>query len=152
MEESRNDSLSVLMFQIMRLHRSRIMTLLGKLDVHHGQPPVLALLMRRDGLTQKDIAAKLHLTPATITAIIKRMEKAGLLLRRSDPDDRRVARVYLTDKSRHLHGEVEKIIAEYETEWTHGFEPAELEQLRQYFLRLRDNFLRAGGEEPEERR
>jgi hypothetical protein len=39
---------------------------------------------------------------------------------------------------------VEKAIAAYEAEWTRVFAPAEPEQPRRYFLRLRDNLLRAG--------
>jgi len=149
MNHGNDNSLHSLLFQIMRLHRSRMMTLLGKLDVHHGQAPVLGLLTRQDGWTQKEIAAKLHLRPATVTDILQRMEKAGLLLRKNDPSDLRVTRVYLTEKSRRLRAEVDKAMAAHEAEWTRGFTPAELEQLQQYFIRIRDNLLQTSDDEPD---
>ena len=51
---------------------------------------MLFALYKKDGQSQKDLAKQLNINPATITVMLTRMEKAGLLERRKDPDDQRV--------------------------------------------------------------
>lgn len=61
------------------------------------QSRVLAELRQRDGLTQTEIADLVMMEKAPLGRTIDRMEEVGLVVRRPDPADRRVRRVYLTD-------------------------------------------------------
>ena len=60
-----------------------------KVGVTAGQWKVLAVLVDRDGLTQKEIAERLALDGATLIPIIDKMEKDKLVVRKVDPADRR---------------------------------------------------------------
>lgn len=50
--------------------------------------------------TLGELAAAERVTPPTVTKIVARLEDAGLVVREQDPDDRRIARVRLTDAGR----------------------------------------------------
>jgi len=98
-------------------------------------------------LTQKEIAETLRLRPSTVTAVLKGMEKAGLLKRESDPEDMRVSRVYLTEKGKHLKKDVEEIIKTLEEECFAGFTLEEKVLLRRFLIQIRDNLKRVNSEE-----
>ncbi|HUW63860.1 MAG TPA: MarR family transcriptional regulator [Spirochaetia bacterium] len=54
------------------------------------------------GLTQSELSTKMVVSRANITGLIERLEKDDLVFRENDPSDKRVLRVYLTDKARRL--------------------------------------------------
>lgn len=58
---------------------------------------VLRAVAREGGASPTTIARHVHLSQATITNIVDRLEKAGLVTRRRDDRDRRVVIVSLTD-------------------------------------------------------
>ncbi|MGI0101424.1 MAG: MarR family winged helix-turn-helix transcriptional regulator [Nitrosotalea sp.] len=60
---------------------------------------VVASLVQRPGLTQKEIADKVGVEGATLVPMIDKMEKEGLLKRKQDSKDRRLNRIYLTKKA-----------------------------------------------------
>jgi DNA-binding MarR family transcriptional regulator len=70
-----------------------------------ASPTQLAVLgtVERDGpLTLGELAAVERVQPPTITAAVGRLEARGLVRRRTDPVDRRVARVEVTRSGRRL--------------------------------------------------
>jgi DNA-binding MarR family transcriptional regulator len=102
-------------------------------------------LPKSAGLTHTDLAARLHVQPATITKMIKRMEKAGFLERRQDPDDQRISRVYLTEAGRAIQSDVLRVWHALEEETFAGFTQEERMLLRRLFLQMRENLLRVTG-------
>jgi DNA-binding MarR family transcriptional regulator len=70
----------------------------------HGVSPsgfgVLRVLLARDGVKSSELAGMMLTTPATVTSVINTLERDGYVERRRDDDDRRVVRLYLTDKGR----------------------------------------------------
>jgi DNA-binding MarR family transcriptional regulator len=72
----------------------------------HGITPSQYAVMRglyeRDGQTGAEISAALVIDSATLTGVLDRLERAGLLARRPDGEDRRVNRLELTEKGRGL--------------------------------------------------
>lgn len=63
---------------------------------------VLLVLWREDGLKVIDLGRRAGLEPSTMTGLIDRMERDGLVKRVADPTDRRVLRIQLTDTARAL--------------------------------------------------
>jgi MarR family transcriptional regulator, transcriptional regulator for hemolysin len=70
-----------------------------KVGVTVGQWKVIVMLVKQNGLTQKETADKLGLEGPTLIPIIDKMEKDGLLVRRVDSSDRRNNRIYRTEKA-----------------------------------------------------
>jgi DNA-binding MarR family transcriptional regulator len=62
----------------------------------------LQKLWEQEGLTITDLGDKLFLKNSSITSLMDRMERDGLVYRERTKDDRRVVRIYLTDKARRL--------------------------------------------------
>lgn len=61
---------------------------------------LLASLLRHDGQTLAGLSRALLVTAGNVTGLVDRAERDGVVERRPDPDDRRVARVWLTDEGR----------------------------------------------------
>jgi DNA-binding MarR family transcriptional regulator len=70
----------------------------------HGLTPtalgVLGTLGHRDGLSHRELARHLNLTPATLTPVVDALEASGQLRRERDPADRRVVRLSITPAGR----------------------------------------------------
>ena len=141
-----SDSLDRCLVQVCRLHHGRAHTLLEALGLYRGQPPLLHIVAHNEGLSHSDIAARMHVTPATVSKMISRLEKNGILLTRSDPLDQRISRVYLQEGGRALLREAEGQMQQLEAESFAGFTAGEREQMRDYLLRVRDNLLGVMGE------
>jgi len=133
------NSLHSLLMQIMRHHFIRAHHLLSKIGLYKGQPPILSALWDRDGLTITELAEAVEIRPATVTVMVKRMEKAGLLVRRSDLNDMRICRVYLTQKGMDIRSDVEHVWETIAGECFAGFTPEERDLLQRFLKRIRDN-------------
>jgi DNA-binding MarR family transcriptional regulator len=136
------ETLGQLLSQICRLNHVRMHALLDEIGLYRGQPHVLRALWEQEGLTHSRLAHTLHRSAATMTNMIKRMEKAGFVERRPDPADERVSRVYLTDAGRAIQDRVQQVWREAEAQAFAGFSEQERAQLQQIFAQVRDNLLR----------
>lgn len=85
-----------------RLITREYQPLLDRLEITYPQYLVLMVLWENDSLPVNDIAKRLILNTNTITPLLKRMEKQGLISRkRSEVDERKVL-VQLTEKGKDL--------------------------------------------------
>lgn len=137
-----------LLAQVCRLHYARAHVLLEEIGLYRGQPPLLHKLREEEGLTHTELATLLRVTPATLTKMIKRMEKAGFVQRRPDASDQRVSRVYLTEAGRAIQAEMRAVLQRLAEETFAGFTLEERVLMRRLLLQVRENLQRATGEEP----
>jgi DNA-binding MarR family transcriptional regulator len=103
------ETLGYLLVQVCRAHRGRAQELLGAIDLHPGQEMLLLRLWPGDGLPQSQLAAEMCVQPATITKMLDRLERSGLVERRADIEDQRVSRVYLTAAGQAMQAPVEAV-------------------------------------------
>ncbi|MGI5241448.1 MarR family winged helix-turn-helix transcriptional regulator [Dactylosporangium sp. CA-139066] len=75
--------------------------------VRIGQNLVLEVLWEHDGLSPGELAGRLQMATPTVVNTATRMVKDGLIERRPDPGDRRLVRLYLTDKGRSARAPIE---------------------------------------------
>ena len=69
---------------------------LAKLGITYPQYILMLVLWQDGSRTISDIARRLKLPAIGITPVIDRLEAAGLVVRRRDPEDRRVVSIHLT--------------------------------------------------------
>jgi DNA-binding MarR family transcriptional regulator len=138
-EQSMEKSISYLIAQVGKLHRNKAAELLAECGLYVGQEQFLMHLWQADGQTQSEIAEWLCVQPATVTRMLARMEKAGLVRREQDAEDARVSRVYLTEQGRELREPVEKAWQELERQTVASFNAEERALLRQLLLQLQMN-------------
>ncbi len=67
-------------------------------DLKIAQLDLLMNLYRHPGTSQHDIARKLLVGRSNVTMLMPQMEKQGLIRREGDAKDKRVLRLYLTEK------------------------------------------------------
>ena len=137
------DTASYSLARTCRLLRRRAHALLEDVGLHCGQQFVLGLLWQREGYTHSELAQALRVRPATITNMLQRMEKAGLVTRRHDTDDQRVSRVYLTGTGRSIQRAVEGAWLDLEDQAFAGFTTEERTHLDGLLHRVQENLMQA---------
>lgn len=83
----------------LQTHSKKMASTLG---VTGPQRLVIRIVGRFPGVSAGQLAWTLHLDPSTLTGILRRLERAGLLTRRRDPRDRRRAVLGLSAAGRRL--------------------------------------------------
>jgi DNA-binding MarR family transcriptional regulator len=78
-----------------------------------GMGHVLFALYEQDDRSAKDIAARVQLSCSTLTGLMARMERSGLIERRRDANDGRVVRVRLTPLGRSLEPRCRAVVEEF---------------------------------------
>jgi len=76
----------------------------------YGLTPIQSLLLAdlvgEDGISASEIGKRLTLDPATLSGVIDRMISGGWIGKISDPEDKRVHRIFLTEKSKNLQPDI----------------------------------------------
>ncbi len=113
---------------------------LRELGLYCGQDALLLHVAHEEGLTQVQLAQRMSCEPQTINKALRRMQKAGLVERRSDPDDGRLTRVYLTPHGRSLVQPLQEIASRCEQRMTAGLTREERLLVRRLLIHMRRNF------------
>lgn len=91
------------------------------------------------GLSQRELAERIGLEGPTLTRHLDRMEAEGLIVRRRDPQDRRVWRIEPTPAGRQLYGRLRRTADRLERSLTAGLDEAEVATLRRLLAHVREN-------------
>jgi DNA-binding MarR family transcriptional regulator len=83
---------------------------LKKLNMTYPQLGALMVLIRKDDITQRELAEFLETDATTAMVLCDSLEKKGWLVRSQDKTDRRVNRLILTDSGRDIYGQAMKLI------------------------------------------
>jgi MarR family transcriptional regulator, organic hydroperoxide resistance regulator len=110
--------------------------LLDQLGLTYPQYLVVAVLTEKDSQTIGDIADRLGLEPSTITPLVKRLEQAGHLTRRRNPEDEREVKVTLSQQGRDIFTKTGCLRAELQKR--SGLSSEELIAFNRQVQKLRD--------------
>lgn len=127
------DNLPILA-QVTRLHFSRAHSLLAEVGIHPGQYRLLKLLHTSQGLSQHEIARKLIIKPSTLTIMLKRLERDGLITKERDSNDKRIFRIYLSPKEKRPSLRGVKNLPYWKRSSTKDFQPLITKHLRSWQL------------------
>jgi MarR family transcriptional regulator for hemolysin len=105
-------SVGFLVNDVARLLRRNFNRRAQELGLSQAQWQALAYLSRQEGVNQVTLAETLEIQPITLARLIDRLQEAGLVARRPDPDDRRAFRLYLTVQAQPLLARMYAIAAE----------------------------------------
>ena len=106
---------------------------------------VLLRLERHEGMTQSEMAESLEIQPISLVRLIDKLCEHGLVQRRPHPSDRRANRLYLTDKGRATLVQLAPLGREIAAGILAPMDDAEVAELLQVLLRLRNNIRIASG-------
>lgn len=135
------NNIAFLTADVSRLVRKRFDLVSRRFGATGPQWRVLAALNRTPGINQGALAQWLEVEAITAGRMIDRLEKAGLVERRADPNDRRAWRLFLTEASTPLLDELRDCADEVFDEALQGFSEGEHAQLLALLERVRANLL-----------
>ena len=85
--------------------------ILDRLGLTYTSYLVMLALWEKDGVSVGELGKKLYLDSGTLTPLLKKMERQGLLLRQRDSEDERVVLIALTQKGRDLKAKTENTVS-----------------------------------------
>jgi DNA-binding MarR family transcriptional regulator len=81
---------------IRRALRKPLESEVAKGELTMPQTAVMRVVVRNPGIVLRDLSREVSLAHSTVSGIVDRLEKRGLIERRADPQDARTSRIYPT--------------------------------------------------------
>ena len=118
-----------------------------KIDAFNGaQGRILYVLWQGDDISIKALSDQCGLAITSLTSMLERMEKQGLLRRESDEKDKRKTLLFLTDRAYALREDYEAVSAQMGAVFYEGFSEEEIRLFESFLRRVLDNL--EGGQRP----
>lgn len=133
------ESISMMLGPMLNRYRQNIDKLVQPYGFSAGQVPLILLLSERDGQTQKELARQMEVTPASLTSMLGRVEKTGLVLRRRSDTDHRTIHVHLTVRGRNAGKRLNAIIRFVNARNLAGFRTEEKILFQRFMVQMDDN-------------
>ena len=106
------------------------------------QYAILGFLSEKNGaedVFQRDIEANFNIRRSTATGMLQLLEKNGFIYRISVPEDARLKKIMMTDKSKELDKIAHENIMKLQERLTRGIPEEELEQFFSTLKKISDN-------------
>ena len=106
------------------------------------QGRILYVLWQEDGIPIKALSENCGLAITSLTTMLERMEKQGLITRMQDPRDKRKTLLYLTETARLLKQDYDGVSNEMEQIYYRDFSREEIMEFEEYLDRVLKNLER----------
>lgn len=127
------------LMNLSRTYFTKVFAQASHYGIHPGQIPLLVILGKNNGISQRELADKLGIKPSTVTISIHRLEKNDLVECRPDENDRRRSRLYLSEKGKHFREKMAQVMEMNERFMMRGFSKSEVELLEHFLERIIHN-------------
>ncbi len=114
----------------------RLATQREEIGVYYSQFPVIDSICRNDGCTQKELADMLMVSPASIAVSAKRLEKSGLITRKTDEANARCNRLSITKSGMEISEKCREAFEKIDSKSFDGFSDEELDDFVSYLDRI----------------
>jgi DNA-binding MarR family transcriptional regulator len=135
------ESINFLLRMICQAQRNQMSDALAEIGLYAGQEMFLWHLWREEGLTQSQLVERMCVQPPTVSKMLDRLEKAGLVERRPDAENSRLSRVYLTERGNIQKLAVRAIWTDIEQRLTRRLSVEERIVLRRLLLQVHENLI-----------
>jgi DNA-binding MarR family transcriptional regulator len=119
-------------FKFIRYHNQLFFKLTSEKGIYPGQAVCLWFINQNAGISQRDLAEKIHVAPPTVTLMLQKLEKAGLIMRKEDSHDQRLSHTYLTDAGIESLNILNEILSEIINTSLAGLSSEEQSNLKRY--------------------
>ena len=127
MATTEDTSFGYLLSDVTLLFRKHFDRRAVRFGLTRAQWRAVKVLHFRPGIRQSQLAEFLEMEPIAVGRVIDRLQTAGFVERRADPNDRRCWRLYTTDQAAAVVGDMEQISRELRVDATRDIPLAELE-------------------------
>jgi DNA-binding MarR family transcriptional regulator len=141
-------ALALVMHDVSRLLRRRVDKAAQTLGLTSAQWRVLAFVSRCEGSNQASMADHMDMEPITLSRHLDRMQAAGMIERRPDPNDRRAHRLFLTETGRTLMDGFRAVTSDVMDDFVEGISEEELATAIDILARMRANLTGKAAEAP----
>ncbi|OFI48884.1 hypothetical protein BG261_05730 [Floricoccus tropicus] len=138
--EKNNLSISEKIYHISNLQQEYISERFKKLHLNSQQSRCINFIHEHPGAIQKDIAKYIGKSDATVTNILKPLEKKELIIRETKKDNERQKNLYLTESGNKLAVEIGEIFEGMITLIEKDFSKNELKALSSFLDRIEKSF------------
>lgn len=111
------------------------------LELTQAQWRSLGIVWKRPGISQTALADILEIQPISVGRLVDRMEAAGWMERKKDPDDRRAVCLYVTDKAEPTLKLIKSTADKVRAKFTKGIDKADLETAANVLAAMRANLV-----------
>jgi DNA-binding MarR family transcriptional regulator len=118
---------------------------MSKLGFTSAQWPILRLVATGATPTAADLCRQLNYDTGSMTRMLTRLERKGVIARKPSADDRRVVRLHITPAGRKLYPKLREAIIRVLNHLTSGLSPEEIHQVSAQLGRMRENLAAAYG-------
>lgn len=138
--EKNNLSISEKIYHISNLQQEYISERFKKLNLNSQQSRCINYIHEHPGAIQKDIAKYIGKSDATVTNILKPLEKKDLIIRETKKDNERQKNLYLTESGDELALEIGEIFGGMITLIEKDFTKNEIKALSSFLDRIEKSF------------
>ena len=117
----------------------KILTAQGIEAFNGAQGRILYVLWQEDGVPIKIMSERCGLAITSLTTMLERMEKSGLIIRQQDSGDKRKTLLFLTDKAKALKEDYDAISDRMSAIFYQGFTEDEIRNFEDHLERIRLN-------------
>jgi DNA-binding MarR family transcriptional regulator len=132
-------------YQIRYAYRAFVKALADELGPHAvttAQWSALRVLWNEDGFSQVELARRMMVEKASLTALLQAMETKGLIRRTRDADDRRRVNIHLTAAGRRLRDKILPLAGKINRRAIRSLTATEVEQFESLLTRIVENLQR----------
>lgn len=139
MSDTRLSRAVEMMIKVNKLHRAMIDIQTKEIGIHRTQHRML-IHLDKDGMlpSQRELAAKLDITPAAVTVALKKLENDGYI-ERTLGQDTRYNEIKITEKGRELLDRTHELFLRVDSAMLEGFSDEELDSYIAYLERMQKN-------------
>ena len=117
----------------------KILTAQGIEAFNGAQGRILYVLWQEDGVPIKTISERCGLAITSLTTMLERMEKSGLIIRQQDSGDKRKTLIFLTDKAKAMKEDYDAVSDRMSAIFYQGFTEEEIRNFEEHLERIRLN-------------
>ena len=139
MSKADNNSFNYLLADVPRLFRLHFDRRAVRFNLTRAQWRALKRLSHSEGMTQSDLAEMIEMEPIAVGRVIDRLQKAGFVERRADPNDRRAWRLYLTARAHAVVDDMDLISNGLFRDAQKGISASDLKTMISVLGRMKDN-------------
>ena len=128
-----------LLYEAHECYKKHIRGGLKKYGLKARQPKIMYYILEHEGCQQKDIAKNCYVETATLSTVLKNMEKQDLIERRSLSTDKRAYSIFPKEEAREVFEAVKQQFVNTLNTALSGFSNEEREQFLGYLKRVENN-------------
>jgi DNA-binding MarR family transcriptional regulator len=108
-------------------------------QINPAQGRIMFVLWQEDGIPINDLAARTKLGKSTLTSMLDRLEKIGLIVRVPSKENRRKILIRRTQRDKDLEGLYVQVSQEMTQIWYRGFSGSQIERFEVDLQQISDN-------------